>query len=117
MKRIISWIVMIPFALVVIVFSAVNRELVTINLWPLPHELTVPMFTLILAVFIFGFLMGGVIAWLSAGKTRVNARQLRHRAEKAERELRSLSNTLDNRGRDAGQNTSVATVPAASNRA
>lgn len=117
MKRVISWIVMIPFALVVIVFSAVNRELVTINLWPLPHELTVPMFTLILGVFIFGFLMGGVVAWLSAGKSRVTARQQRYRAEKAERELRNLSNSLDNRERDAQQSTSVATVPAANSRA
>lgn len=112
MKRVISWIVMIPFALVVIIFSAVNRDLVTINLWPLPHELTIPMFTLILGVFIFGFLMGGVVAWLSAGKSRVAARQQRYRADKAERDLRNLSNSLDNRGRDIGQSTSVSTVPA-----
>lgn len=108
---------MIPFALVVIIFSAVNRELVTINLWPLPHELTIPMFTLILGVFIFGFLMGGVVAWLSAGKSRIAARQQRYRADKAERELRALSNSLDNRGRDNQQNTSVATVPAVNTRA
>ena len=56
MKRILSWIIMVPFALVVIVFSAVNRELITLDLWPLPHAITVPVFTLVLAVFIFGFL-------------------------------------------------------------
>lgn len=111
MKRIISWIVMIPFAIVVIIFSASNLELVTVNLWPMPHELTVPMFTMILTVFIVGFLMGGIVAWLSAGKSRQAARQQRFRADKAERELRSLSNKLDNRNRDAQEDTTPATVP------
>lgn len=111
MKRIISWIVMIPFAIVVIIFSASNLELVTVNLWPMPHELTVPMFTMILTVFIVGFLMGGIVAWLSAGKSRQAARQQRFRADKAERELRSLSNKLDNRDREKQENTTPATVP------
>ena len=117
MKRIISWIVMIPFALIVIVFSASNLELVKLNLWPLPHEISVPMFTMILTVFIFGFLMGGIVAWLSAGKSRIAARQNRYRADKAERELRNLKNTLDNRSRDLQPNTSLATVPATNTRA
>ena len=117
MKRIISWIVMIPFALIVIVFSASNLDKVTINLWPLPHEISIPMFTMILAVFIVGFLMGGIVAWLSAGKSRQAARQNRYRADKAERELRALKNTLDNRNREAQENISPATVPVPTTRA
>ena len=97
MKRIISWIIMIPFALVVIVFSAVNRDLVTLDLWPLPNEITVPVFTMVLAVFIFGFLFGGIVAWVSAGTQRRKARNALWRAETAERELRSLKNTLHDR--------------------
>ncbi len=97
MKRILSWIIMIPFALVVIIFSAVNRELVTLDLWPLPHEVTVPVFTLVLAVFIFGFLWGAGVAWVSAGSNRRRARNAQWRAETAERELRSLNNKLHER--------------------
>ncbi|WNK00465.1 LapA family protein [Thalassospiraceae bacterium LMO-JJ14] len=100
MKRILSWIIMIPFALVVIVFSAVNRELVTLDLWPLPHEITVPVFTLVLAVFIFGFLWGAVAAWSSAAGNRRRARNAQWRAEAAERELRSLNNKLQERERE-----------------
>ena len=100
MKRIISWIIMIPFALVVIVFSAVNRGLITLDLWPLPNEITVPVFTLILAVFIFGFLFGGIVAWVSAGTQRKKARNALWRAETAERELRSTKNTLLDRERE-----------------
>ncbi len=97
MKRIISWIIMIPFALVVIVFSAVNRDLVTLDLWPLPNEIMVPVFTMVLAVFIFGFLFGGIVAWVSAGTQRRKARNALWCAETAERELRSLKNTLHDR--------------------
>lgn len=100
MKRFLTWLIMIPFALVVIVFSAVNRELVTLDLWPLPNEITVPVFTLVLAVFIVGFLWGGIVAWVSAGSTRRHARNAQWRADKAERELRSLSNKLDDRERE-----------------
>lgn len=100
---------MIPFALIVIIFSASNLDVVTLNLWPLPQEISVPMFTLILTVFIFGFLMGGVVAWLSAGKSRATARQQRYRADKAERELHTLSNSKDN---EVSQNTSSTTLPA-----
>lgn len=100
MKRILSWIIMIPFAVVVVVFSAVNRELVTLNLWPFPHEITVPTFTLVLAVFIVGFLWGGAVAWVSAGRQRQRARNAQWRAETAERELRSLSNKLRERERE-----------------
>lgn len=100
MKRFLTWLIMIPFALVVIVFSAVNRELVSLDLWPLPHEVTVPVFTLVLAVFIFGFLWGGIVAWVSASSSRHQARNAKWRADKAERELRSLSNKLDDRERE-----------------
>ncbi len=100
MKRILSWVIMIPFALVVIVFSAVNRDLVSLDLWPFPHEITVPVFTLVLAVFIFGFLWGGAVAWASGGNLRRRARNAQWRAETAERELRSLNNKLHERERE-----------------
>lgn len=100
MKRILSWVIMVPFALVVIVFSAVNRELVTLDLWPLPHEITVPVFTLVLAIFIFGFLWGAVAAWTSAAGSRRRARNAQWRAETAERELRSLNNKLQEREKE-----------------
>ncbi len=87
MTRVLSWIVMVPFAIAVVVFSAVNTGLVTLDLWPLPIQLDLPIFTLVLAVFVVGFLWGGLVAWLSAGKARMNARRATSKAEQAEREL------------------------------
>lgn len=113
MTRILFWIIMIPFALVVIIFSAVNRELVTLDLWPLPHAITVPVFTLVLTIFIFGFLWGAVIAWISASSQRRRARNALWRAETSERELRSLTNKLQDRERELqdakGQSTAAST--------
>jgi uncharacterized integral membrane protein len=100
MTRILSWVIMVPFALVVIVFSAVNRDLVTLNLWPFPNEITVPVFTMVLAVFIFGFLFGAIVAWVSASSQRRRARNALWRAETSERELRSLNNKLQERERE-----------------
>lgn len=117
MKRILSWIIMVPFAIAVIVFSAVNRDLVTLSLWPFPHELTVPVFSMVLAVFIVGFLWGGIVAWLSAGETRRRARNNMWRAETAERELRSVTNKLHaherevNDARDDADRKLPATTP------
>ncbi|MEX0693849.1 MAG: LapA family protein [Rhodospirillales bacterium] len=100
MTRILSWIIMIPFALAVIIFSAVNRDLVTLDLWPFPHEITVPVFTLVLAIFIVGFLWGAVVAWISASSQRRRARNALWRAESSERELRTLTNKLQDRERE-----------------
>jgi len=102
-KRFLSWLIMVPFALVVIIFSAVNRDLVLLDLWPFPYEITVPIFTLVLAIFIFGFLWGGAVAWVSAGDSRKRSRNNMWRAEKAERELRQLSNKLQDRERELQQ--------------
>ena len=102
---------MIPFAIVVIVFSAVNTGLVTLSLWPFPNSITIPVFTLVLSIFIVGFLMGGIVAWISGGTARRKARQNLSRAEAAERELRAVGNTLKQRelelqtARDNGSQT------------
>lgn len=100
MKRILSWIIMVPFAVVVIVFSAVNQDLVTLDLWPFALEITVPVFTLVLSIFIFGFLWGAAVAWTSAAGSRRRARNAQWRAETAERELRALNNKLQDRERE-----------------
>ena len=94
---------MIPFALVVIVFSAVNRDLVTLDLWPLPNEITVPVFTLVLAVFIYWVFVGrhcrlGVCRQCPSAR---HARNALWRADTGRARIAlSLSNTLHDRERE-----------------
>jgi len=85
--RLISWIIMVPLGAAAIVFSISNRSMVVIDLWPAPVTLDVPLYAIVFASLFAGFLLGGIVSWFSAGKTRRNARASAARARTAEREL------------------------------
>jgi len=90
LSKFISWIISIPLALVIIIFSLVNRGAVTIDFWPFPAAIGIPLFALILAALMVGILWGGMAAWLAAGRSRKRARELTRRIESAEMEIRHL---------------------------
>lgn len=56
MKRLLSLLIMF----VIVVFSVANREAVSLSFWPTPYAIQVPVAFLILIVFVFGFLAGGI---------------------------------------------------------
>ena len=117
--RLLTWIVMLPLAIVIIAFSVANRQTMTLDLWPLPATADVPVFMVVLVGLLVGFLWGGLVAWVSGGKARRNARLNGQRARKAERELSLLRDkTMDeipqppqNPSARTG-NTLPATIPA-----
>jgi uncharacterized integral membrane protein len=117
--RLLTWIVMLPLAIVIIAFSVANRQTMTLDLWPLPLNADVPVFMVVLAGLLLGFLWGGLVMWLSGGKARRNARLGVQRARKAERELSILRDKAMDQDPQPQQNPSVpagntlpATVPA-----
>lgn len=75
---------------VVVVFSIANRHAIDINLWPLDRIESLPLFAVVLAVLIGGFLLGAIVMWLSAGRWRDTARRSRYQKEDLERELAYL---------------------------
>ena len=90
MRKFVSWIISVPLALMIIIFSLVNRDPVTISFWPFPAAMDIPLFALILAALMVGILWGGLAAWLAAGRARKRAREMTLRAEAAEKEIRHL---------------------------
>ncbi len=82
----------LPLTLVVVVFAVANRNtFVAIDLFPFDvADYPVPLLALVLACLLFGFLCGGVVMWLSAGKTRRRARESHYRASNLEREVAYL---------------------------
>jgi uncharacterized integral membrane protein len=58
---------------------------VEINLWPF-EVVTLPLYLILLVSLFVGFVLGGVVAYFSAGGTRARAREARYRAEMLERE-------------------------------
>lgn len=93
MRR-ISWIVTIPFALIVVVFALTNREAASLQLWPLDIYIEMPIFLLILLSLLIGFLIGASIMWLSSGRQRQRARKANFQAVNLERDVRDLERRL-----------------------
>lgn len=77
---------MIPLAAVVIVFTISNRGLVLIDLWPVRFSFEVPLFAAVLVAAFVGFLIGGVVSFISAGRRRARNRQLMRMLENSKRE-------------------------------
>lgn len=87
--RYFTWIITVPVAIIAVLFAISNRDLVTLNLWPLPYELTIPIFLAVLVAVVIGFLAGGLVAWTGAGRYRRAARQERARADALRAETRA----------------------------
>ena len=104
MSKVGFWIVVAPLAAAIIVFSVNNREDVVLDLWPL-DLVTVPLpaYSIILAGIFLGFLAGGLVAWVSAGKFRKRARLERQRANRAEKELALAKDHIHRLEREADE--------------
>ena len=74
--RQVSYIVGLILAAILVVFAIDNGAPLTISLWPLPWQATLPGFIALFAALVVGFLVGAVAAWFSGAKTRKRARDL-----------------------------------------
>jgi hypothetical protein len=90
MRKFLAAIVLIPLALVIVMFAVANREIVTVSFDPFDtahpaFSTKTPLFILIFVLVGLGVLVGGIAAWLKQHKWRMRAR----RAEAESRELRA----------------------------
>jgi uncharacterized integral membrane protein len=90
MRKFFNAIVLIPLAVIFVVFAVANRHDVTVSFDPFNSQdsalsLTLPLFVVIIAVAILGVAAGGCATWLSQRRWRRVAR--RHEADA--REMRS----------------------------
>lgn len=88
--RFFYWLVAIPLTLIAVSFAVSNREAVTLEIWPVPYVLDMPLYLVGLGGLLLGFLSGGFISWISAGRARSRARQAERRVKEQDRELRDL---------------------------
>ena len=97
--RLLSWIILLPVALAVAVFSVVNRESVALDLWPLPFTAETPVFVPVFVIVLFsvfvGFVWGGVVTWISAAGRR--RRAIARRVAGSEKEVEELKERLRDR--------------------
>jgi len=85
----------VPLAVLLIVFSIVNRQTLSLDLWPLPFEgLSAPIAFLVIGPFLIGILVGAFMAWLQAGESRNLAWSREKQLEAQEKDLESLRRQL-----------------------
>lgn len=94
MKR-FSWILTLPLIAVAVIFAIANREMTTLDLWPLELSPRLPLFVILLVCVGFGLAVGGLASWLSAAPGRQRARQARRRVAELEREAVRLRQERD----------------------
>jgi uncharacterized integral membrane protein len=99
MRRLLSLIVIVPFALVLILLAIANRGPVTFSLDPFgapspAMSVSAPLFVFILASAIIGVVFGGVAVWLGQGQHRRLERQYRRDAERFKLEGERLKAAL-----------------------
>jgi uncharacterized integral membrane protein len=98
-RKIISIVVLLPLAVLIILFAVANRQIVAISLDPFSSEtpafaLTVPLFVALILALIVGAIIGGVASWLKQGRWRRTARRLEAEAGLLKRESGELKQQL-----------------------
>jgi len=108
MKGIIKAIVLVPFALVFLVFAVSNRADVSVVLDPFGvtgqwAQVSVPLFLVMIAAALLGVLVGGAGAWWAQRKAR-------ERVRIAQREVDSLRQELDRLRRASDEAAAISII-------
>lgn len=109
----LSWIVTIPVMVIVVVFAVANRDDVLLRFWPLPWSSELPVYLIVLGCLFLGFVLGGVVTWLSGAPRRRRARRTAERAREMSRQLAELQRRQETAADAARQAATAGTGTAA----
>lgn len=70
----------VPAALAVVVFALANRQPVTLDLWPLPFAVDLPVYLAMLGALALGLLVGTSVQRVSGAGRRRRAARVRERS-------------------------------------
>lgn len=70
LRKILAWLLLGLVACAVVAFAVVNRAEVHLSLFPLPYEIGLPAFLLVLLTFAAGVLAGGAALWRKLHRVR-----------------------------------------------
>lgn len=122
-SKILSFLILVPLAIVLVVFSVANRQAVQVSLDPIGSmpQLTfeAPLFILLMGAVIVGVVLGGIGTWLTQAhyrrkswKRKYEVERLRRETEENKAKVRQLQ---EERARASyGQGTSTSTALATS---
>ena len=98
MRKFVAIAILVPLAIIIVMFAVANREIITVSFDPFDTAhpalaLKMPLFTLILVLVAVGVVVGGIAAWLKQQRWRTRAR----RAEAEARDLRARLDSAEPR--------------------
>lgn len=76
-------------ALIIVLFAISNREQVVVQIWPLPYQISLSLYAVILSGVFVGFVAGMIVAWIMGGARRREQRENRRQIRDLEQSLRS----------------------------
>ena len=82
-------------AILLILFAVSNRETVSLELWPLPFLVDLPLYLLFFLSLLVGAVIGASAARIVGRGTRRELRRHRRRSEALERELAATHSQLE----------------------
>lgn len=97
----LTWIVAL-ILVATLIFAIVNRDPVTVDFWPIPVRLDLPVFATWFAALAIGFVLGGLVSLGAIRRARRAAREQRRRAEIAEAEIATLRRRQAEAGGETG---------------
>ena len=88
--KILSFIILVPLAIVMVVFCVANREAVTVSLDPIgtmsQFAFQAPLFILLMGAVIVGVVLGGFGTWLTQAHYRRKSWKRKYEVERLRRE-------------------------------
>lgn len=90
MFAMLKWLFLLALTLVIAGFSVVNRHLVTIGFYPLPFEIELPVYLLILLTFFAGFSAAWFLARLKVWRKSGQLSREKRRSGALEEEVARL---------------------------
>ncbi|HWV53901.1 lipopolysaccharide assembly protein LapA domain-containing protein [Pseudorhodoplanes sp.] len=99
LRKLVFWLILVPLAIVILMFAVANRELVTVSFDPFDPtapaaSVSVPLFVLVFVLVIAGVIIGGVAAWLRQSDYRRAARRRDADVMALRREIEVLNSKL-----------------------
>ncbi len=98
-RKLVFWLVLVPLAIIILMFAVANREIVTVSFDPFSSTnpaaaVSVPLFVLIFILVILGVIIGGVATWMRQGAYRRAARSRESDVYALRREIETLNARL-----------------------
>ena len=84
MLKLLTFLLALLGALVIVVLSVDNRQMVELVFWPLPFTHQLPLYAVFLIGLVAGAILGGTATWLSGHTNRREARALKRKVRAVE---------------------------------